>query len=75
MTDFTGQDVNAILKLVKAMVPGEFENSGNIQLTMLATVLCVAARDLDIERENFLAHLANHFDEAQAYRLEPLSKF
>ena len=72
MTEFTGKDVNAVLKLVAELAPGVDADAGVTQLSILATALCAAARDCGVERENFLAHLAGTYDDILQREMVPL---
>lgn len=72
MSDFTGDQVNQVLRLVADMAPGIDAEAGNRQISILAVALCAAARDCGVERENFLAHLAITFDDVSQREMAPL---
>ncbi len=72
MSDFKGEDVNSVLKHVAKLAPGVDATAGEKQLSILAVALCTAARDCGVQRENFLGHLANTFDDVATRELQPL---
>ena len=72
MGDFSGKEVNSVLKHVLSLAPGVDAKSGERQLSILAVALCTAARDCGVERENFLFYLEKTFDDVAARELQPL---
>ena len=61
MSDFTGADVNAVLRFVKTLAPGEDAAAGERQLSILAVSLCAAARDCGVDPDHFIGHLQNTY--------------
>lgn len=72
MADFTGKDVNAVLKHVAEIAPGVDASAGERQISILAVALCAAAQDCGVKRENFLHYLAATFDDVEQREKAPL---
>lgn len=50
MADFTGDDVNQMLRLVSGLAPGVDAQAGERQLSILAVALCAAATDCGVTK-------------------------
>lgn len=72
MSDFSGEQVNSVLRHVASMSPGVDAAAGERQLSILAVALCTAARDCGVDRDSFLHHLGRTFEDVQSRQLVPL---
>ena len=74
MDEFTSDDVNAVLRFVSTLAPGDAPMTGEVRLSMLAMALCVSARAYGVERERFLDGLDREFLRVQQLKLRPLAE-
>ncbi|MEM9845534.1 MAG: hypothetical protein AAF965_12100 [Pseudomonadota bacterium] len=72
MADFTGADVNAVLRLVTSLATGVDASAGNKQISILAVALCTAARDCGVPRDQFIQNLARAYDDVLTRPMVPL---
>lgn len=63
MAEFRGGDVNAVLRLVRDLAPG---NDGDLQLSILTTALVTACRSVRITKDAALPIIAECFDDERS---------
>lgn len=71
MADFTGADVNHILRTVRTIIPTT-PTSGNAQISLLAVALCAAARDCGVDRDVFMETLGRTYEDVLGREMIPL---
>lgn len=69
MADVTGDQVNALLRSVKAIVPGD---DGEQELTLLTVALCVAARSCQVAPSVVVAQVHRYYADVARLELIPL---
>ena len=74
----TAEKVNNLIDVLVTVLNSDIENSGgrgvdpNDHLTALSFVLCNAAMELDLSRDQFMLAVMNTFDECARIRREAL---
>ena len=69
MTEVTGDQVNALLRSVKAIVP---DDDGEQELTLLTVALCVAARSCQVGPSVLTEQVGRYYAEVSEMDLIPL---
>jgi hypothetical protein len=65
--DFGGHEVNRVLDLVRSIEP----TRGNVQLSLLATSLCVACRSCGVDEETLMGTMRLLWRQAESTQLIP----
>lgn len=69
-----GSEVNAILRFVRELIPGNDAEAGDRQLSALAIALCVGARDCGAHPETFQKIVNDYYEDVLTRELVPLDK-
>jgi hypothetical protein len=60
MTEFSGGDINAVLKLVKSLVDPD---DGDAQLSILTMALVIGCRSCGVSKEDAMLIISDTFDQ------------
>lgn len=69
MTEFSGGDINAVLKLVQSLTDID---DGDAQLTILTMALVIACRSCGVEKEDAMQIIRETFD--REFKLIPFDQ-
>ena len=74
MAEVVGDEVNAVLRMVEGICPGEDAKAGDRQLTLLVAALCVATRSCGADIDKAIALIEFIYAQTETAKLKPLKE-
>lgn len=74
MAEVSGYEVNALLRSVRAIIPGDSPEVGDRQLMLLTVALCVASRSCEVDIDTVLTQVALTYKCVEQIDLTPLDQ-